>query len=310
MARGRTELLALAAKQHGVLTRSQALELGVTGSTFHRDVEQGLFEQVDRGVYRVAGSSGGLRADAMAAVLTIGGLTAASHATAAWLHGLAEPPRAIEVVTTRPGRRLRDFVLHQSTDLITSHVTQIDSIPTTTVARTIVDIGIPHGLGVAGHCLDEARRRGLVDLEAVAELRASVARQGRNGVGPAKIIIAQRSEWDGATDSVLEDRFARLIQSYGLPMPLSQHRVRDEAGKILARVDFAFPDQKIAIELDGAAYHNDMESFQKDRVRQNSLVLMGWTVLRFTFWDLLAEDRVADTIHAALTRNTSRKSRI
>lgn len=52
------------------------------------------------------------------------------------------------------------------------------------------------------------------------------------------------------------------------------------------RVDVGFPKQKVAIEVDGFAFHSDSEDFHQDRVRQNAIALAGWQVLRFTWLDL------------------------
>lgn len=52
------------------------------------------------------------------------------------------------------------------------------------------------------------------------------------------------------------------------------------------RIDVAFPKQKVAIEVDGWAFHSDQEDFQLDRERQNNIALLGWQVLRFTWLDL------------------------
>ncbi|MDT5234709.1 MAG: hypothetical protein QOF47_696, partial [Mycobacterium sp.] len=51
-------------------------------------------------------------------------------------------------------------------------------------------------------------------------------------------------------------------------------------------VDVAFPQQKVAIEIDGWAFHHDRAAFQHDRTRQNRISLNGWKVLRFTWLDL------------------------
>ena len=48
----------------------------------------------------------------------------------------------------------------------------------------------------------------------------------------------------------------------------------------------AFPELRIAIEVDGWAHHSDVDRFRHDRQRQNTLVALGWTVLRFTWTDL------------------------
>ena len=73
-----------------------------------------------------------------------------------------------------------------------------------------------------------------------------------------------------------------------------QHAV---AGYIL---DFYCAGLKLAIEVDGMAHHIDVDRFRRDRRRQNALVALGWTVLRFTWADLT--DRpgyVIATIHNA-----------
>jgi very-short-patch-repair endonuclease len=51
-------------------------------------------------------------------------------------------------------------------------------------------------------------------------------------------------------------------------------------------VDLAFPAQKVAVEVDGWAWHVDAERFRNDRRKQNALVRAGWDPLRFTWHDL------------------------
>ena len=290
-----------AAERQGVFHRDEWLSLGLSHSTLKRRVRAGLLNWVGPEVYAFGGAPRTWHMQAAAAVLSSGSRAAASHRTAAHLHGIADQPERIEVVGLRSGRRPTEFLLHQSTDLARAHITTVQGIRVTTVARTIVDIGVPHGIGATGSCLDEARRREMVTLEEVARVLHQVARRGRNGVGPARRILTERLAWDQITDSHLEDRFLRLVQRSGLPQPLGQHVVRDETGAIVARVDFAYPDVSLLIELDGAAFHSDHGSFQRDRVRQNRLVGLGYTVLRFTYWDVLAgPDFVVDTLASFL----------
>jgi very-short-patch-repair endonuclease len=84
------------------------------------------------------------------------------------------------------------------------------------------------------------------------------------------------------------------------------------AGVVRARVDVAFVALRIAIEVDGFAYHSAGSRFQSDRSRQNVLTLLGWTVLRFTWNDL--NDRpeyvlgtISSAVAAALTRESGGK---
>ncbi|MFI9174886.1 DUF559 domain-containing protein [Streptomyces lincolnensis] len=48
------------------------------------------------------------------------------------------------------------------------------------------------------------------------------------------------------------------------------------------RIDFALPDRKIGIELDGYAWHSSPEVFTRDRARQRELELHGWRIVRFS----------------------------
>ena len=67
-------------------------------------------------------------------------------------------------------------------------------------------------------------------------------------------------------------------------------------------VDIAFPEKRVAIEIDGWAFHSDQQAFQNDRTRQNKLALQGWQVLRFTWLDLTQHpDRVLAQIRAAIS---------
>ena len=67
-------------------------------------------------------------------------------------------------------------------------------------------------------------------------------------------------------------------------------------------LDVAFPIRRVAVEVDGWAWHQDRKAFQNDRQRQNCLVLAGWTLLRFTWYDLTYRPaQVIAEIRAALT---------
>jgi very-short-patch-repair endonuclease len=59
-------------------------------------------------------------------------------------------------------------------------------------------------------------------------------------------------------------------------------------------LDMAFEAQRVEVAVDGRAFHTDARSFQNDRTRQNDLVAAGWTVLRFTWEDIV--DRPADVV--------------
>ena len=82
-------------------------------------------------------------------------------------------------------------------------------------------------------------------------------------------------------------------------VPVPQFVVRDARGGFVARVDLAFPAQRVAVEYDGA-WHAEPGRFAKDRRRLNALLAAGWRVVHLTAADLRTPDAVAARIAEAL----------
>lgn len=107
------------------------------------------------------------------------------------------------------------------------------------------------------------------------------------------------------TGIIPDSHFNRLVEVLldrsGAPAPTVEHEVRDAAGRFVARVDLAYPELRIAIELDGKRDHMTGRAFEHDRARQNRLELEGWLVLRYT-WKQFVEtpDRIAAEVLAAI----------
>lgn len=292
----------VAAGQHGVFTTDDARLAGASSALITRRLEAGRWTRLAPGLYAITGTAPSWERSVSAAVLRVGGLAAASHRTAAHLHGLYGRPQKIEVVTVATGKRGLPFVLHQCLDLVEAEIVSLDGIATTDVARTIVDIGVPAGLQVAQRVLDEAIRRQMTTLHEVARRIHRYGRRGRRGIGPARELVIERLGWDDVTDSVLEDAFLRLAIRSGLPPPTPQRRLVTRQGRRFVRVDFDFGGH-VVVELDSEKFHTDRDSFRLDRRRQNDLVQSGYVVLRFTWWDVMAApEYVAATVATALRR--------
>ena len=104
-------------------------------------------------------------------------------------------------------------------------------------------------------------------------------------------------------DSLLEVRMANLLHRSGLPKAVFQHEVSIDGRRY--RIDFAYPERRIAIEVDGWAKFSSPEGAQAVLARQNALVAAGWTVLRFTWGDVVRRPRhVAGLVSASLGSTT------
>jgi hypothetical protein len=292
-----------AASRYGVFTREEARAIGMSDRAISDRAAAGRYRRVQPGVYAVAGAPETILQRIVGVVESFPELAAASHQTAAELWGLTHRGfRVVEVVTTRWDRvRRRAVKVHESLDLLPTDVVENHGIPVTSPARTVVDLGASNKWLVEA-ALDEGLRRGLFTLGEVDSFVARVARKGRRGVGVIRPLIESRRRWDAITESVLEARFIRVIDEGELPEPVAQYVVRDQHNDFVCRSDFAYPQARILIELDSEAYHSARVAFIRDRLKQNRATLLGWTVLRYTWWDLSEQPaRVWAEIRTALS---------
>lgn len=114
---------------------------------------------------------------------------------------------------------------------------------------------------------------------------------GRGGNRQLRLLLPQLT--DGAAAE--SERLAhRLLRAHGISGWVPNLNV--VVGGRRFKLDIAFAQQRLAIEIDGFDYHR-RDRFQQDRTRQNALINAGWTVLRFTWSDLTErQDYVIATI--------------
>lgn len=287
----------IAAGQHGVVTDRQLKSAGVSPSTVSDWTRGGRLHRVQPRVYVVAGSPPTFERAAVAALLSAGEGAALSHRAAAWAWGLLEDVPPVELSVPR-GRRLDlvDAVVHQTRDAF--EIQHRAGFPVTSPVRSLVDLGAVVSSRVVEQALEAGLVSRLISLPGVEWQLAELSRQGRRGCGALKLVLDRRALGRDRPEGMLEPRFARLCARAGLPRPAYQHRV----GRY--RLDFAYPELKIAIEVDDFWSHGTLDGFQRDRTRQNELVRAGWTVLRFTWADIVKRpgyvaEMVASAIGAA-----------
>ena len=300
----RERLLASSARdQRGLFTLAQALASGFSERAIESRATSGMYETIHPGVFGVAGSEATWEREVLAAVLSATGPAAASHRTAAYLLGLtSRKPPVVEVITSRHRRvKRRDFMVHESKDLVVSDILRVDGLPVTSAVRTVVDLGATAAPSFVERCLDTGLRKKLFTAWEVRRFIARVAKPGRTGVGTIRPLVEERLTWQGLTESDLEDVFRTLVAQASVRMPDPQHVIHDHGGVFVGRFDFAYPSNMALIELESEQFHMDPASFQRDREKQNRAQLLGWTVYRFTWRQLVDQSDLVVRTLASIT---------
>ncbi len=287
--------------QHGLVTGEQAV--GALGPYRRRRwVTEGRLLHVQPNVYRVAGVPETWHQALKALELSTGGVI--SHRSAAEIWGLLLPCGYVEC-SIKEGHATRlhpPAIAHRIKDLRLDLAVEREGLRMTDPVRTIVDLGlvVPHGLVAAA--LRRGISKNLVSFADARNIREGLGRQGRNGTGVLGEVIDNHVLADEKAESELEVRFLQLRKRYDLAELTLQYEVW-EMGRCVGRVDAGVPGLKLAIEIDGFEHHSTPEAFQRDRTRQNELVALGWTVLRFTWADVVHHpERVARQIRQAIQR--------
>lgn len=277
----------LAGRQFGVFSRAQAFDCGASRSLIQRRVAAGRWEAMAWGVYRLVGSNEGWEQRQMAACLWAGPGSVASHRAAAALLGLdGVTPGRVEISVGRAGdNRLATVAIHRVADLERQDVKVVRGIPSTNATRTVIDLGACVAVDVVEQALESALRLGLTTEGRVARRLEGLSRRGRRGIAAISSVLAGRQP--GVRDSLLETKFLQLARRARVPNLVAHYEVWD-GDDFVAEVDFAWPEPRTLFELDGVATHCGREALDRDLFRQNRLVRLGWTVIRFTWSDVTA----------------------
>lgn len=283
--------------QHCVASRAQLRADGVSDTDIHRWVVRGLW-LLEKEVVTLPGAPPSRLQDVMRACLTVPS-GVASFRTAASLWKIDDAPiRNIELTAPRWHRRRRGgFRVHETLDLPDLDRVRTQGIPVTGVARTIIDVCRYWPYERCEETFDEAERRGLVTVKQVEWRFLELAKRGRPGIGHSRLLLTNRS--GAVPDSKFGRRLHRLLESAGIPGGVIEYEVHRPDGK-QAFIDVAFPHARLAIEADSLRYHGS-RFVQSSNTRQNGIALLGWSVLRFTWRDLVERpEYVVATVRAAL----------
>ncbi|GAC1374738.1 MAG: hypothetical protein NVSMB32_17800 [Actinomycetota bacterium] len=175
--------------------------------------------------------------------------------------------------------RLEGVIGHRTRHLDPEDRAEIKGIPVTTPLRTIVDLASLYSAPKLGAMLDHALAHRLF-ARADLETRAALLRCPQAAV--LGTLLAERPSSARPLGSQFEAGLFRALRSAGLPLPVPQYRVTmpDGCDRYL---DFAYPEIKLAIEADSFLWHASLEAWQRERVRNNEAVALGWSILPITY---------------------------
>jgi hypothetical protein len=233
---------------------------------------------------------------AAAGLLVPGAVVSGRSAAVLW--GVPEAERDDDVELTVPpgstacrvsGIRVRRRLL------ASEQVAQRRRIRVTTPETTAVDLGRTGPLDAAVVLIDRFIAEGVTDLVRVRAAAEDVTGRGCRQIRAAAALA------DGLAGSPQETRLRLLLHRSSLPRPIAQFVIRDHAG-FVARVDFAWPEARIALEYEGMWHGDSPQQVAADRRRLNRLTAAGWTVIFVTAADLHRPDQLVARLAAALSR--------
>ena len=289
---------ALAARQHGPVAHRQLRALGMTQEQLAYRLRIGRLIRHFPEVYLVGHPVLPREGRWMGAVLACGEHAALSHWDAAAHWGLMSS-RGSQIHVTRPsavGRApdRRRIKLHRVGTLRPWECTFNEGIPTTTVARTLLDLSPDLRPRAMEDAIAHANRLGLFDLLAV---RRCLDEHPRQHGAPALQRLLDALAGTDAADlrSMLEVLLLQLCDDHQLSKPVTNAQVEGFT------VDFYWPHKRLIIEADSYTYHSMPSAFERDRERDQQLTLAGYTVVRFTYKQVTRQPKaVADRVRRLL----------
>lgn len=270
---------AIAATQHGLVDRSQAMAVGVTDHEIRRRLVSGRVQQRHPGVYYLDCVAPTWKTEVLAGVFAAGPGALASHRTAAVLWDFdAVYGRMIEVTVHWNGEPEPEGVILHRTRRPNPGVV-LEGIPITSPERTLMQIAAFLPERTLHKAARSVVRKGLSTVEKLDE---SIGTYGGRGVAGTRA-MRRVVRWvaDDRSGSVPEIDLRHIVMDAPVPNPIQQLRV-ELPGTENAYPDFAWEDRMRIVEVDGFEAHGTPEQLEHDLWRQNQLMELGWEIRRFT----------------------------
>jgi Protein of unknown function (DUF559) len=265
------QIAELADLDHGIVDVDGLRSLGATRREIGHRIDTKRLIPLHRGVYALGHRRLTNLGWWLAAVRAIGSGAVLSHTHAAALHQIRPPLLGrINVTVVSRGRRQRKGIrVHSTLDLPPEHVTVVDRIPVTTVARTLSDLAATLDAPALARAVEAAESLQLLDVPSVLAVSA-----GRPGASRLKPLLEQDPPH---TRSEFEAAFNVLCDRHGIPRPVMNAQFHGY------EVDCVWPEHNLVVELDSWRFHRSRAAFERDRERSAELHARGVATLRFTY---------------------------
>jgi very-short-patch-repair endonuclease len=270
----------------GLATRRQLLEV-IPATILDSHIGRGQLVRVFPRVYRLRDSADDAMTALRAALLHAGPQSALSHTTALAVWGVRELERPLHLTVEESIRRAGapGVIVHRRKAFDPNSAQCVDrhGLRVTRLHRAVVDswplLPVAERRPLA---LDLVNRR-LVTGDQLAEAldeRPNVG--GRRLLGQTIELIA-----DGVRSELEAHGVLNVFRNRSLPRSVGQYPV--QLPSKVVRLDRAWPEVKLAVELDSAQHHTSPEDRRADLERDREMAALGWVVLRFTYAEVLRD---------------------
>jgi very-short-patch-repair endonuclease len=259
-----------------VISRDQLVDCGTPDHVIERMLATGALVPVLTRFYAYPGTAATLKQQLWARKLWLGENGFLSHETAAMLWRFPEiTTEQVHVTFRNRQHRPQPWVKIHSTQSVERHdVTQIGPFPVTTATRTLLDLAAHVPEETLEVCVDAALLRGVTRFRRLERALKESGGKGRKGTARLRKLLTMRGDVPPCA-SPLETRGARFLRKYRFPRPRRQFVVAHKEA-FLARVDFAYPERRLAIECDSLQWHAARARWESDRDRLNGMAQAGW----------------------------------
>ena len=272
----RAAAIALAAHQHGRITRTQLAQAGVGPTRTDAWVRDGRLLARHRGVYAFAPLQDTREGGWMEAALAcgsramLGGLSGAAH-----LRIVSADGDRPDVLAPRSCRGHPGINVHRLRRLPPS--LERDRISVARAPWLLIDLARRFADGPFKRAVNEADLHGLLDE---IDLQRALA-ENRGRPGTARLARLLEIGLDEIPRNAMEEAFAAIVA--GLPCPVPEMHVR----LLGYEIDFLWRELRIAVEADGRTVHQRRLAFGHDRRKDRALQLADWLPLRFTYAEIV-----------------------